>query len=273
MKQFNYSPIELFRSLVQNKDLLLTLIKREVLGRYRGSIIGIFWSFLTPLFMLAVYTLVFSQIFKTRWPGAQTDSQGEFALTLFAGLIIFNFFSECITRAPTIISSNVNYVKKVVFPLELLPLVIIGVSVFHMIISIVVWLIVYCLFFGLPHSTIIITPFIIIPLIMITCGITFILSSIGTYLRDIVQLVGVTITAMMFLSPIFFPISVLPFTYQKIALLNPLTLPIEQMRLLMLNGETVSLSTLLIYNLIAVIVLILGFSFFQKTRRGFADVL
>jgi len=273
MNQFSSSPTELFSSLIRNKDLMLSLIKREIVGRYRGSMIGLFWSFLTPLFMLSVYTLVFGQIFKTRWPGAQTDSQGEFALTLFAGLIVFNFFAECVTRAPTIICVNVNYVKKVVFPLELLPWVNVGVAAFHMLISLFVWVVVYCFFFGIPHATVLVVPFVIIPLVMMTCGMTFILSSIGTYLRDIVQLVGVAVTAMMFLSPIFFPIAALPATYQKIALINPLTFPIEQLRLLMISGVGVNWSMLLMYNVAALFVLILGFAFFQKTRRGFADVL
>jgi lipopolysaccharide transport system permease protein len=273
MKEFNSSPVELYLSISRNKGLLLSLIKRDILGRYRGSMMGLLWSFLTPLFMLSIYTLVFGQIFKTRWPGAQTDSQGEFALTLFAGLIVFNFFAECVTKAPTIIWSNVNYVKKVVFPLELLPCVNVGVSVFHMLISLFVWVIVYCLFFGLPKATVIITPLVIIPLIMLTCGMVFILSSVGTYLRDIVQLVGVAVTAMMFLSPIFFPIAALPAIYQKFALINPLTFPIEQLRVLMISGLGVNWSMLLIYNLVALSVLIAGFAFFQKTRRGFADVL
>lgn len=273
MKQFSSTPRELFTSLVRNKDLLFSMTKREVLGRYRGSMMGLLWSFLTPLFMLSVYTLVFGQIFKTRWPGAQTDSQGEFALTLFAGLILFNFFAECITKAPTIIWSNINYVKKVVFPLELLPWVNVGVAVFHMLISLAVWLIAYCLFFGLPHATVLIAPFVIIPLVIMTCGMIFFLSSIGTYLRDIVQLVGVAVTAMMFLSPIFFPIAALPETYQKVALINPLTYPIEQLRELMISGISANWTMLIIYNVMALIVLILGFAFFQKTRRGFADVL
>lgn len=273
MKKYGSSPIVLLASLVQNKDLMLSLIKREVVGRYRGSMMGLLWSFLTPLFMLSVYTLVFGQIFKTRWPGAQTDSQGEFALTLFAGLIVFNFFAECVNRAPTIICSNVNYVKKVVFPLELLPWVNVGVSVFHMLISLVVWVVVYCFFFGLPHATILIVPFVIFPLVLMTCGMVFILSSVGTYLRDIVQVVGVAVTAMMFLSPIFFPIAALPEIYQKIALINPLTFPIEQLRVLMISGADVNWFMLLIYNVVALLVLILGFVFFQKTRRGFADVL
>ena len=273
MKQFSSSPVQLFNSLAHNKDLMISLIKREVEGRYRGSMMGLFWSFLTPLFMLSVYTLVFGQIFKTRWPGAQTDSQGEFALTLFAGLIVFNFFAECVTRAPTIICSNVNYVKKVVFPLELLPWVNVGVSAFHMFISLAVWIIVYCFFFGLPHASVMIIPLVIFPLVLMTCGMVFILASVGTYLRDIVQLVGVAVTAMMFLSPIFFPIVALPETYQKIALINPLTFPIEQLRVLMISGIGANWPMLFIYNVVSLLVLILGFAFFQKTRRGFADVL
>lgn len=273
MRRFNSSPLELTKSLTRNQALLVSLIKRDVVGRYRGSVMGLLWSFLNPLFMLSVYTLVFGQIFKTRWPGAQTESQGEFALTLFAGLIVFNFFAECVNRAPTLIWSNVNYVKKVVFPLELLPWVNVGVAFFHTLISLIVWLAAYSFFFGLPHASVLLIPLVIIPLVVMTCGMVFILASIGTYIRDIVQVVGVAVTAMMFLSPIFFPISILPELYQKVALINPLTFPIEQLRALMLFSTDVNWLMIVIYNMAALSVLFIGFAFFQKTRRGFADVL
>lgn len=254
-------------------NLLINLTKREILSRYKGSFVGILWSFLTPIFMLTVYTVVFSQIFKSRWPGAQSDSQGEFALTLFVGLIVFNFFSECINRAPTLIYINANYVKKVVFPLELLPLVNIGMACFHMLLSLGIWLGGYILFFGLPKVTALFIPIIIIPLIIMTSGFCYILASVGVYIRDISQLVGVTVTAMMFLSPIFFPISILPQNYQNVALINPISFPIEELREMLMIGGAVNWAGVVIYNSIALIVLYFGYKFFEKTRRGFADVL
>jgi lipopolysaccharide transport system permease protein len=125
MQDFSVAPTEIARSLWRNRSLVRSLVQREVVGRYRGSFLGILWSFFNPVFMLLVYTFVFSVVFKARW-GTASDSKTEFALVLFAGLLVFNVFAECFNRAPTLILSNVNYVKKVVFPLEILPWVTLG---------------------------------------------------------------------------------------------------------------------------------------------------
>ena len=151
MRDFSASPRELGASLWRNRSLIVASVKREVLGRYRGSVMGILWSFFNPLFMLAVYTFVFSVVFQARWGGG-TGSKTEFALVLFAGLMMFTLFAECTNRAPSLILSNVNYVKKVVFPLEILPAVALLSAMFHMLISLGVWFLAYGLFFGVPHA-------------------------------------------------------------------------------------------------------------------------
>ena len=140
MRHFSASPIEMFANLWRNRELIKASAKREVLGRYRGSFLGVLWSFFNPLFMLAVYTFVFSVVFQARWGGG-SGSKTEFALVLFAGLLVFNLFAECINRAPGLILSNTNYVKKVVFPLEILPFVALLSALFHTLISLGVWLI------------------------------------------------------------------------------------------------------------------------------------
>jgi lipopolysaccharide transport system permease protein len=272
MKNFSISPLEMIASYWRNRSLIYTLAKREVLGRYRGSILGIFWSFFNPLLMLAVYTFVFSVIFKARWSNA-SDSKTEFALVLFAGLIVFNVFAECVNRSPGLILANANYVKKVVFPLEILPWVALSSAVFHALISLSVWLIAYFIFFGLPHVTVLLLPLVILPLLMFIMGLAWVLASLGVYLRDIVQFIGILTTILMFLSPIFYPASALPEAYRNLMFFNPLTPAIEQVRDVLFWGRVPDMTFLPVYFLVAALFSWLGFAWFQKTRKGFADVI
>ena len=272
MKNFSCKPQEIFRSCWRNRSLITVLIKREVLGRYKGSIFGILWSFLNPVFMLIVYTFVFSVVFKARWSGG-SGSNAEFALILFAGLIIFNLFAECFNRAPGLILANVNYVKKVVFPLEILPIVALGSAIFHAFISYCVWLIAYFIFYGMPHVTVLLMPFVTIPLIFFILGITWMASSLGVYLRDLAQLVGMLTTILMFLSPIFYPVSSLPEKFQIYLKLNPLAPVIEESRQVLFWGVVPDFVEYFICLLIAFLIAVLGFMFFQRTRKGFADVI
>ena len=204
MRHFSASPIEMFANLWRHRDLIKASAKREVLGRYRGSFLGVLWSFFNPLFMLAVYTFVFSVVFQARWGGG-SGSKTEFALVLFAGLLVFNLFAECINRAPGLILSNTNYVKKVVFPLEILPFVALLSALFHTLISLGVWLIAYTLFFGIPHLTVFYLPLVLLPFCLFLMGLSWALASLGVFLRDVSQFIGLLTTALMFLSPIFYP--------------------------------------------------------------------
>lgn len=272
MRDFSISPKEMAASLWRNRGLAVALTKREVIGRYRGSFMGILWSFFNPVFMLAVYTFVFSVVFKARWSGG-SDSKTEFALVLFAGMIVFNLFSECANRAPGLILSNVNYVKKVVFPLEILPFVSFGAATFHLLVSVVVWLIFYVIFFGMPHPTLLLLPLVLLPLALFTLGLSWILASLGVYLRDVGQIVGVFTTALLFLSPIFYPVTALPAEYQTLLHLNPLTSIIEQTRQVLVWGKVPYFKFWGLSMIASVAVAWLGFAWFQKTRKGFADVL
>lgn len=248
------------------------MVQREVIGRYRGSVLGVLWSFLNPLFMLLVYTFVFSVMFKVRWQ-AGSDSKGEFALLVFAGMMVFSVFSECVIRAPALIIDNPNYVKKVVFPLEILPWVIMGAVLFHTLVSFLVWLIFHCALYGPPPWTALLFPLALLPLVLFTLGISWLLASLGVYLRDIGQVVGVFASALMFLSAIFYPISALPQDYQILLYFNPLTLVIEEARDLLFWGVVPDILVWLASLIAASIVAWLGFSWFQKTRKGFSDVL
>ncbi|SCZ75398.1 MULTISPECIES: ABC transporter permease [unclassified Pseudomonas] len=272
MRKFSISPAEMLISLWRNRSLVRTLIQREVVGRYRGSIMGILWSFFNPILMLVVYTFVFSVIFKARWSGG-SESKTEFSLVLFAGLIIYNLFAECVNKSPTLITSHINYVKKVIFPLEILPWVVLGSAMFHAIVSLGVWLIAYSILFGVPNATVLLFPLILLPLAMFIMGITWTLASLGVYLRDIAHFIGTITTLMMFLSPIFYSIDVLPEEYRPFFMANPLTPIIEQTRNVLFFGISPNFSILAVYFLGSILIGWTGFICFQKTRKGFADVL
>jgi lipopolysaccharide transport system permease protein len=248
------------------------MVRREVIGRYRGSFLGILWSFFNPVLMLAVYTFFFSVVFKARWGGG-TGSKTEFALILFSGLIVFNFFAECISRAPSLIHFNVNYVKKVVFPLELLPVVIMGSALFHLLISLLVWLGFYIIFFGIPHASVLLFPIILLPLAVMTMGFSWFLSAVGVYLRDVSQVVVTLVPVLMFLSPIFYPLNILPESLQVVVHLSPITIAVEQARAVMFWGKSINWLLWGGYLTVSCVIASLGFAWFQKTRKGFADVV
>lgn len=270
--KYPVNPPLVLKGLWGHRYLIWQMTKREVIGRYRGSMLGILWSFVIPILMLAVYTFVFSFIFKARW-GSETGTKAEFALFLFAGLIVHALFSECVNKAPLLILNNPNYVKKVVFPLEILPWISMCSILIHSAISISVLLAGYALIHGGLNWTMIFLPVIIFPLVLFTMGVSWFLASIGTYVRDVSQLIGIVTTVLLFLSPIFYPASILPQEIRPYLFLNPLTFIIEQVRDVVIVGNTPAWLRLGMYTAISLLVAWLGLVWFQKTRRGFADVI
>lgn len=264
----------LIKCIWRNRQLIVQMIKREVVGRYQGSAFGLAWSFLNPVFMLVVYTFVFSEVFKSRWGGVGgEDSKTQFALVLFVGMIVLGLFSEVLNRAPSLILSNVNFVKKVVFPMEILPLVAMGGALFHSLISLGVLLVAFLLFNGYLHWTAIFIFLVIFPLVVLTMGLAWMLASLGVFLRDVGQTIGIVTTVLMFLSPVFYPVNAVPERFRPFILANPLTFIIEQAREVLIWGHLPDWSGLAIYTLAAVTVAWAGYAWFQKTRKGFADVL
>jgi lipopolysaccharide transport system permease protein len=259
-------------ALYSNRYLIRQMAKREVVGRYRGSMLGLLWSLFNPVFMLTIYTFVFSVVFQAKW-GAASDSKSEFAIILFAGLIVFNLFSETISRSPSLILSNVNYVKKVVFPLEILPVVSIVSSTFHTLVSFGVLLIFKLFLNGHLEATIVLLPLILLPILILTLGLSWFLAAIGVYLRDVSQTIGLIMSVLLFVSPIFFPIDALPAKYQIVVLLNPLTFIIEQSREVLVFGRLPNWGGLAVYCAVSIAIALLGLAWFQKARKGFADVM
>ncbi|WP_054056600.1 ABC transporter permease [Pseudomonas asplenii] len=248
------------------------LARRDIIGRYRGSILGVVWSLIYPLLMLAIYSFVFGGIFKSHW-GAGDSSPLEFALVLFLGLIVFNLFSESVSRAPGVISAHASYVRKIVFPLEILPVVLLLGAMFQFLVNLGVWLVFCALFFRVPPLTTVLLPVAILPLLLFTLGVCWVLASLGAYLRDIGHLVGVLVTALLFLSPIFYPVTALPERFQYFMTLNPLAQVIENTRQVCIWSRLPAPGVWCLSLLVGALVAWLGLRFFQKTRGGFADVL
>jgi len=268
----------------RQRELWWQLSCREVQGRYRGSALGWGWSLITPLLMLAVYTFVFSQVFQARWGDLQQSGPLAFAINLFAGLIVFSLFAETANKSPGLILNNANLVTKVMFPLEILPAVTLAASLFHALTSLVV-LVCFQILNGLllnevavnidlgVQATLAWLPLVWIPLVSSVLAISWLLSAMGVYLRDLGQVMGVTTNLLMFLSAVFYPLSALPERWQPLLKLNPLVLVIEQTRRVVVDGVAPSFSYLAGGCALGLVACELAFRAFQKARRGFADVL
>ena len=269
---YSLNPLQILLTLKHHRQLIWQMSKRDVIGRYKGSVLGIAWSFFNPLIMLIIYTVVFNTIFQSRWT-PDSNSKTEFALVLFVGMIIHGIIAEVLTRTPSLILANVNYVKKVVFPLEILPWVMMGSNLFHVLVSLLVWALIYFVANQSIYWTVIFLPIVLAPLILISMGLSWLLASLGVYIRDTGQVTGVIASIMMFLSPVFYPVTRLPESYQPFLYLNPTTFIIEEARKVLVWGKLPDFTGLLVYYLISLICLWLGYAWFQKTRKGFADVL
>ena len=253
-------------------QVFLQLVRRDIASRYQGSLGGYIWAIVVPVLMLAIYSFVFGFVFPSRW-GASGDDTAPFVLQLFAGLLVFTIFSESVVRAPELILAHANFVKRVVFPLELLPCMTVVSAIFSAIVQFIVFSIFCVIWLGQLPISALSYPLVLLPVILFTLGTTFLLSALGVYIRDVKQAVGLLVTAMMFLSPIFYPLSAVPEAWQWWVGFSPLAQSIEQTRTVMLAANWPALSGL-VYGLgIGGVVAAAGVAFFSWTQKGFADVL
>lgn len=267
------SMVSYIKSIRKNHYLIAELTKREFGLRYSGSFFGLFWSFITPILILGVYTFVFKSVFHIRWGEGDDASNAQFALILFVGLMLHSLFSDCAMRAPSLIQGHASYVKRVVFPLEILPLVLVINAFLHTALSLLVWVL-FCLIINhsLPFSMVY-TPLILFPFFIFNVGMVLFLSVMGVYVRDVAQIMGVIITISMFMTPVFYPLSAVPPAFQSIIYLNPLTFAIVEFRNCAVFDLGLNWSHWAIYTVFSFLIFSLGFMFFQKSRKGFADVL
>jgi lipopolysaccharide transport system permease protein len=269
---FSLSPMAMGASFWTHRRLIWQLTRREVVGRYRGSVLGLVWSMVNPLLMLGVYTFVFSVIFQPRW-GTGASSRADFALMMFTGMIVYGLFSECASKAPSLILANSSLVKRVVFPLEVLPWVSLGSALFHTAVSFAVLAAFLLARHTLLPWTALAVPVVLLPLVLMAVGVSWFLASLGVYLRDVGHTIGIILMMLLFLCPVIYPSSAVPDEYRPLLDYNPIAVVIEQTRAALLTGgaiDWVRVATLLVSG---VVVASLGFAWFQKTRRGFADVL
>ncbi len=274
MKRDSASPLSFIKQMQQHRSLLLQMIQRDITSRYRGSALGLVWSFITPLLMLAVYSFMFGVVFNARFgDAASSDMDANFTLTLFCGLVIHTLLSDCLTRAPTIILHHSSYVKKVVFPLEILPAMVVGSALFHFAMGVMVLAGGLLLANHTLPLTILYLPIVILPFLPLLLGISYLLAALGVYLRDIGQLTGLVSTMLLFLSPIFYPIEALPEAFRPLMFANPLTPIIQQMRAIAIGGLAPDFMMLGAYLALSLCILFVGYGWFQVTRKGFADIM
>jgi lipopolysaccharide transport system permease protein len=267
------NPLRMARDLWAHRELTAQFARREIEGRYRGSFLGIFWSFITPLVMLGIYTFVFGVVFKSRWPQARTDSLAEFAVTVFAGLTTFGIFSECVNRAPGLVVGVPNYVKKVVFPLETLPLSVLGAALFHGAISFAILIVANLLAGGGLSWTLLLLPLALLPVVGLSLGVSWLLASLGVFIRDLNNATGLLVQILFFLTPIFYAVDSLPPQFQALLHLNPFTAIVEDVRRTVLWGQPPLWGALALNLAISAAVAVLGYAWFMQTRKAFADII
>tara|TARA_Y100001934_G_scaffold50856_1_gene62071 strand:+ start:229 stop:1074 length:846 start_codon:yes stop_codon:yes gene_type:complete len=270
--RYRADPLYIPGSIVEHRFVIGQLAKRAILGRYRGTVLGLLWSLVTPLLLLAVYTFVFGTILQVRWV-SQSGGNAEFAAILFSGMLVHGILAECLTQASTLIVANPQYVKKVVFPLEALPWVTVISAFFQGVISTGI-LLAYLFFVqgGIPWTAVLFPiPLFVLAFVCIAAG--WLISATAVYLKDIAQMMGLLSTVLFFMAPILYPKTALPVEFQNLLYLNPLTYIIEQFRAVVLWGELPNWNGLALYGIASVAVAWMSLAWFQKTRKGFADVL
>ncbi|MCR9070821.1 MAG: ABC transporter permease [Alphaproteobacteria bacterium] len=271
--RFLSTPADIARSLARHRLILRQLVRRDILSRYRKSALGMLWALLTPLLTFVVYAYVFSAILKVRFPSRVPDVEYNYGIILFSGLMLHFFITEVLTRSPVLVLENVNFVKKVVFPLEMLSLVATGSAAVTLGFNFLVLVAAVLVFNGAVPWTVLLVPLAWIPFFAVVIGISWFFASLGVYLRDIGHVVGILSTVLLFGSPILFPPETLPEFLKTLIWFNPLSIPVHATRDLALWGVMPNLEHLAIYSAAAFVFLWCGAFWFQRTKRGFADVL
>lgn len=261
-------PFNMVGDVWPHRYLLFQLIKRDVLLKYRGAMFGVAWVFLSPLFMLAVFGYVFGHVYPTRWP---TESNLPHWLQLFAGLITFNLFAETVSRAPSAVRSYPSYVKKIIFPLQILPLVPLGAGLVHLVFNTIIFL-VALLWVGQWHWQIFLLPVLLIPVVLLALGSAWFIGAWGVFIKDLTQVVPMAIQVLMFVSPVFYPVEAVPAKLRPFYEFNPLGSVIEANRAAA-AGSQIAWGAWLLALAVGLIAALLGYWFFKHASEEFADVL
>jgi lipopolysaccharide transport system permease protein len=270
------NPLAMWANLWSKRSLIWQFAARDVAARNRGSALGIFWTLLHPLIMLGVYTFVFAIVWEAKWVGAPDEKTSTFALAMFCGLVMFEVFSASVNNAPGVIVNNPNFVKKVIFPLEVLPVASLLASLLLMCISLMVLLTANLLLRGTLSPALWALPLVILPILLWAAGCSFFVASLGVFLRDMRTIVPVVVQIFFFMTPILYPaarMSKAPAWVQTVLSMNPLAGVFESARQVALFGGSPDWRALAIALASGLVVMQLGYAFFMKSKRGFADVL
>jgi lipopolysaccharide transport system permease protein len=259
--------------LWQYRYLIFQLTRRELVARYRGSFLGIGWSVLYPLLMLGVYTFVFSVVFQAKWGVGIEQGRLGFALNLFIGILTFDLFRETANSSPILVVTNPNYVKKMVFPLEVLPVVTLISALINSGIGVGVLILGLLIVNHAVPWTAFLLPLVWLPPLLFSLGCAYFLASLGVFIRDLASAIGLVTTILFFISPIFYPVSAVPQKFRVFIQINPISLYILQARQVMLWGQFPAWDQYAIGLIISLGICCAGFIWFMKTKRGFADVL
>ena len=264
-------------NILQDYKLSRMFVARDLQARYKNAWGGLLWLVLQPLIMLSIYTLVFQHILGVRWDTPHSSSPHasglDFALNLYLGLVVFNIFAESLQAAPTVLRAHSNLIKKVRFPIRILPTIPVGLSLCDAALGLAIWLVVYVFVLGLPPVTALYLPLVLLPLILFVLGLCWIVASLSAYMRDITQIVRFGVTGLLFLSPIFFPLQSLPMDLQVLLSFNPLAIEIEMLRGIMMGGVAPAWGSYLGLLSMSVAVYLAGLYWFELTKDGFVDVL
>ncbi|MCK4341963.1 MAG: ABC transporter permease [Phycisphaerae bacterium] len=268
------NPVRMVRNLWSHRDLTWQLAQRDVTARYRSTYLGMLWSILNPLILLAIYTFVFSVVFQARWGDNPNESRGEFALAMFCGILVYNVFSEVLIRAPSLVIGNPVYVKKLIFPLEVFVVSGLISALINMLISLGVWLIGWVLIMQTwPPLTGLWFPLLFIPVCLLTAGLAWVVASLGVFIRDLGHAVLLVVQMLFFMTPIFYKIGRVPFPFRYVLYANPLTWAVEDMRNVLMWGGQPNWIWLSVATVTSAAVALLGYAFFMKSKRAFADVV
>lgn len=262
----------MIKTLYKNSYLLKQLVKKDIQQRYQGSVLGMLWSFIVPILMLVIYTFVFSEVFQAKWD-IDTSDKYQFALVLFCGLSAFNMVGEVMNRSTMLIASNTNYVKKVIFPLEMLPVVTMFSALFNCVISFGILIIAKLVIYHNVSKTLYLIFLAAIPLIILSTGLGLMISAVSVYLKDVGNAISVLVTVLMYISPVFFPLSSVPESFRAVCELNPMTYIIENFRNVVLYGKYPDWKFFFISCVVALAFYLLGKTVFMRSKEGFADVL
>jgi len=266
------NPVRTGLHLWRQRHLVRQLTVRDLAARYRGSFLGFLWSLLVPIAMLAVYTFVFSYVFRARW-GVDEEHRSLVPLLLFAGLIPFNMFSEVVSIAPMLVVGNASYVKRIVFPLEILPLVKLLGALVHALVSAAVLVAAMLIARTTPPPTFALMPLAWLPLLLLTVAVTYVLAALGVFVRDVGQAIAIVLPFVFFLTPIVYPPEAVPAQLQFVPWMNPIAHVVDDARRTAIFGMGLKWRAFAINTLLCGTLAFGGFLFFMKSKRAFHDAL